>query len=71
MRSLLEVSNDSVGLIPECLSVPVHQVLDIRIVVTLERLGQNAGRFILSSGSLKQIVNVPLFCFLILTRHLL
>jgi hypothetical protein len=68
MRSLLEVSNDSVGLVPECLSVPVHQVLDIRIVVTLERLGQNTGRLFLGCGSLKQIVNVP-FCFLILTRH--
>ena len=50
---LLEVSYDGVGLVAEGLSVPVHQVLDVRIVVALERLRQNAGRLALGGGSLE------------------
>ena len=52
---LLEVGNDTVGLVAQGLSVPVHLILDSGVVAAFEGLGQNACWLALGCSGLKTL----------------
>jgi hypothetical protein len=50
---LLEMGNDTIGLVTQGLSVPVHLILDSGVVSAFKGLGQDASRLSFGCSGLK------------------